>query len=284
MPQQKLSKPPKSVVLEALVDFMDTELNTNFKKRPSGTPTSVRTPRQLIEIDLEQVPTQIKRGGTPSSKRKYHDEEEIQTIDVSPAMIVFTKLLVVAFVVFVYFGFFKFGTTVASMKGMFSWLLKTLKIGVPGAMHIMGNFLRIAFVSLKTIMIDFKGLKVAGFVSVVGLFYGIEWHKFAHGISSAAREAKNKILEAFYKLMGVFNDEAIEPIARMIVRPAAQLVYDISMPVVTLTKVVTFGLRKLVSVATGATSGGGNNLMVAGNHPVTRAMKNSDNIFSQPTT
>lgn len=275
IPSQKLLKPPKHVVLESLVDFLNKELDSKFDEHPKGTPRSIHTPRELIEARLGD-----QKGGTES--KFYDEDDDEQELEMSPAMSVLVKILVVAFVVFCYFGFFKPTTTINSMISLLNWVITSVKINTPKAVTIIENFSVLANKALHMIFIEKGGLKAVGFVSVVGVIYGMQWKKISRGVAGGVRVVKTSFLATFHKLMASFNDKLIEPIAKYVLRPVAMLVLDVTSPVKYLADICIHGVKKLLNIVTDEPdSSNGNHkeikeyrggMMIAGNHPKTRSI------------
>ena len=274
MTSSKLERAPKSVVMDTLVDFLDKELDSTLTQKPKGTPSSVSTPRELIQQTLRpsNIVTQAHIQATRGGSDKYRIEEGNEEVDISPAQLLVTKLMTVAFIVFLYFGFFKTSTTVSVIKSTLVWLFKTLKIGVPAMLTIIGNFATIAGSALKTVLIDMKGLNIAGFVGTIGLFFSFKWNK-----GDSAERGQSKLAETFHRVKSVLNDSIIEPIARVVVRPVLKVGYDIAGISAYLANTVLFGMKSLVGTIASAVQKGGEKsrqrteLTIVGGYPHTRA-------------
>jgi hypothetical protein len=263
------SNPQKHIVLESLVDFLDQELDTEFDKRPKGTPKSIKTPRDLIEA--EELPNSKTVGG---SLPKYiavdgesDDVYQGDHIAVTPAQRILVNLLVASFIVFVFFGFFNPSTLLVTMRTLFKWVVTSLRIATPFVLRIVENFSRLAYNSIKIIFTKLSLLKWTGFIGTLGLAYKVQWGTVVDRVHSQVSSLKTRIISAFKNVMASLREITIDPIVEYVIKPVIHLGSDIQKETALMGEMFVNGFGVLINRKASVHAGG---MIVAGGYPRTR--------------
>lgn len=266
------SNPQKHIVLESLVDFLDQEIDTEFDKRPKGTPKSIKTPRDLIEA--EELPDPKPVGGSPAKYLSYDGENRVfesdgvhETDEITLTQRIVVNILMASFIVFVFFGFFSPSTLLVTMNTMFKWVVMTLRIATPFVIRIVENFSMLAFRTIKSIFVKLSLLEWTGFVGTLGLAYGVDWKSIADRAGNKARSIKMNISVAFKSVMKVVKKATIDPIVKWVVRPVVHLSGDILSETKLMGDMFVDGFGVLMNRKKPVHAGG---MVVAGGYPRTR--------------